>query len=154
MCFVSAAFKSLAVLCFSFPAFFYPVQMSRYFKKRKKIRKEVLQGGKTQGLPFRDAKSHTVGSQDRLPTIPICQILCLLMPGIPLTEDSMLRGLAGGAVKVHVILKEPLHPIEFSLRCDYSFAENRYELDAEESNDNLKERETLVKGPRCWFLHL
>lgn len=70
MCFVSAAFKSFAVLCFSFPAFFYPVQMSRYFKKRKKIRKEVLQGGKTQGLPFRDAKSHTVGISGSTPHHP------------------------------------------------------------------------------------
>lgn len=50
-----AVFKSLTLFCFSFSAFFYLVHMSNF--KKEKIGKHVLQGDKTQGLPFLEGKS-------------------------------------------------------------------------------------------------
>lgn len=76
------------------------------------------------------------------------------MPEIPLTEGNMLDCPVGGAVKVHINLRELVDQIEFLLRCYCSFAENWYGLGVEESNGNLKEGEALAKGPMSWFSHL
>ena len=55
---------------------------------------------------------------------------------------------------MHISLREPLDQMEFLLRCYFSFAENGCDLDVEESNGNLKEGETMAKGPMSWFSHV
>lgn len=56
-------------------------------------------------------------------------MLCLLMPGIPLTEGYKLHCPAQGAVKVHTSPREPVHHTELLLRCYCSFAENEPDID-------------------------
>lgn len=81
-------------------------------------------------------------------------MLCLLMPGVPLTEGYKLHCPAQGAVKVHTSPREPVHHTELLLRCYRSFAENEPDIDVEESNGSLREGETLAVGPVSWFPHL
>ena len=44
--------------------------------KKKKSESRLCRMIETKGLPFREAKSYTVGSQDQLLTIPISNIVC------------------------------------------------------------------------------
>ena len=70
-----APFKPLTLLYFSLFAFF-STQFKCLIFKRKKIRRQALRGDKTEGLPFREAKSYTVGSQGQLLIIPISKCVC------------------------------------------------------------------------------
>ena len=54
---------------------------------------------------------------------------------------------------MHIILREPVHQIEFLLMCYCFFAGNGYDLDVEERNDNLKEGRPWRRGQGlCFFI--
>ena len=97
-----AAFKSLTLLCFSF--FLLPKYLINFKKKKKKTSSErrFCQVIKHRHCLSGRQNHKTVGSQDPPVTIPIVQVLCLLMPGIPLTEGNILHCPARGELKCTV----------------------------------------------------